>query len=407
MQAEHRCEQCGQLIPWGEQKCPTCGQDGRSLWSIPRNALLLLSFLVLIILFLATSFVVKAYRAKEREVAQEWYVSGERELAAGRPEAALEDFRSALVYTSNDSHIELRLAHTLAAAGHFPEARAYLLNLWEREPGNATVNLELARLAAHTGSTQQAVQYYHDAVYGQWAYDAAGNRRRARLELAEFLLSVGQKAEAQAELIALAAELPRDPVLETQVAEILLKSGEHEHAESLFRQALQLRPNDMQALEGMGEASFELGHYRDARRYLAHASREGALSPQSQRRLETAILILENDPLAPRLSNQERVRRTLLAFTQAMQRLSGCAAARGVSLEKDLQQSDLQKMYALASALQPKVRERILARDPDLMMKVTDLVYEIEKATERECGEPQGLDLALLLLSRQQEGGNP
>jgi len=40
------------------------------------------------------------------------------------------------------------------------------------------------------------------------------------------------------------------------------------------------------------------------------------------------------------------------------------------------------------------------------MMKVTDLAFEIEKATERECGEPQGLDLALLLLSRAQERGN-
>ena len=54
----------------------------------------------------------------------------------------------------------------------------------------------------------------------------------------------------------------------------------------------------------------------------------------------------------------------------------------------------------------PKVRERNLARDPDLLIKVTDMVFEIEKVTERECGEPQGVDLALLLLSRVQEGGN-
>jgi Flp pilus assembly protein TadD len=406
MQAERRCEQCGQLIPWGEQECPACSESGRFLWSIPRNALLLLSFLVLIFFFVLTSFAVKAYRAKEREVAQAWYVSGERALTAGRPEAALEDFRSALVYSQNDSHIELRLAHTLAAAGHFPEARAYLLNLWEREPGNGTVNLELARLAAHSGSEPQAVQYYHDAIYGQWDDNPAEHRRQARLELAEFLLSVGQRAQAQAELIALTAELPRDPALETQVGALLMKAGEYEHAESLFRQALRLRPNYTQALEAAGEASFETGHYSDARRYLARASREGALSTQSQSRLETATLVGESDPLAPRLSGQERMRRTLRAFTQSMERLSGCAAARGVSLENNQQQSDLQKMHALALALRPKLRERNLARDPDVLMEVTDLVFEIEKATERECGEPQGLDLALLLLSRAQERGN-
>jgi predicted Zn-dependent protease len=371
-----------------------------------RNELLLLSVLLLIILFSVTTFSVKTYRAKEHELAQQWYISGERELREDRAEAALEDFRSALVYSPSDSLIELQLAHALAAAGHLPEARAYLLGLWEREPGNGTVNLELARLAAHSGSVPEAVQYYHDAIYGQWGDDPAEHRRRAGLELAEFLLRVGQKAQARVELIALTADLPRDPALETQVAALLLKTGEYEHAAPLFRQALRLRPNYGPALDGAGEASFEMGNYRDARRYLTRAKREGALSTQSQSLLETATLILENDPLAPRLSAQERARRALRAFTQSMERLSGCATARGVSFENDQQQPDLQKMHALALALRPKVRERNLARDPDLLLKVTDMIFEIEKVTERACGEPQGLDFALLLLSRLQEGGN-
>jgi predicted Zn-dependent protease len=125
----------------------------------------------------------------------------------------------------------------------------------------------------------EAVQYYHDAIYGQWDEDPAEHRRRARLELAEFLLSVGQKAQAQAELIALIADLPGNPALETQVATLLLETGEYEHAAPLFRQALRLRPNYAPALEGAGEASFEMGNYRDARRYLARAKRVGALSP--------------------------------------------------------------------------------------------------------------------------------
>jgi predicted Zn-dependent protease len=300
----------------------------------------------------------------------------------------------------------LQLAHALAAAGHLPEARAYLLGLWGREPGNGTVNLELARLAADASLVPQAVQYYHDAVYGQWDDNPAEHRRRARLELAEFLLRVGHRAQAQAELIALAADLPGNPALETQVATLLVKTGEYEHAARLFRQALRLRPNYAPALEGAGEASFELGQYRDARRYLARGKRGGALSTQSQARLETATLILESDPLAPRLSGQERARRALRAFTQSMERLNGCAVARGVSFENGQQQSDLQKTHALALALQPKVRERNLAREPDLLLQVTDMVFEIERVTERACGEPQGVDLALLLLSRAQEGGS-
>jgi len=406
MQAERRCEQCGQIIPWGEQKCPACGDDERFRWSVSRNELLLLSVLVLIILFSITTFLVKTYRAKERELAQKWYVSGERELNAGHAEAALGDFRYALVYSRNDPLIELHLAHALSAAGHYHEARAYLLGLWASEPGNGTVNLELARLAAGSGSVAEAVQYYHDAIYGQWDANPTDHRRQSRLELAEFLLKVGQKAQAQAELIALAADLPPDPALQTQVATLLLKTGEYEHAAPLFRQALRLRPNYTPALEGAGETSFEMRNYPDARRYLARAKRLGPLSPQSQSLLETATLIQESDPLAPRLSGQERASRARRAFTQGMQRLNECAAAHGVSLDNNQQQSDFQKVHALASALQPKVRERNLTHDPDLLLKATDMAFEIEKVTERACGEPRGMDLALLLLSQVQEGGN-
>ena len=110
VQAEQRCEKCGQIIPWGERKCPACGEGEGFFWSVSRNELLLLSVLALILLFSGTTFLVKAYRAKERELAQHWYVLGERALAAGHGEAALEDFRSALVYSPDDSLIELQLA---------------------------------------------------------------------------------------------------------------------------------------------------------------------------------------------------------------------------------------------------------------------------------------------------------
>lgn len=394
------------MIPWGEQKCPACGENHRFFWSVSRNTLLLLSLLILIILFFITTFVVKAYRAKESMLGQKWYVAGERELSAGHAEAALEDFRSALVYSPDDAQIELHLAQALAASGHRSEAQTYLLSLWETEPGNGMVNLELARLAADSRSVADAIHYYYDAIYGQWDNNPGWHRRQARVELAEFLLGVGQKTQAQAELITLTADLPSDPTLATKAATLLLKTGENEHAVFLFRLALRLRPNYAEALEGIGEASFAMGNYRDARRYLTQAKRQGALSTYAQSLLETATLIPEIDPLAPRLREQERVRRALQAFAQSMNRLTGCAEARGISTGTREQQSDLQKVNVQALALQHRVNKRSLARDPDLLLKVMDMVFEIEKVTERACGEPQGADLALLLLSRVQEGGN-
>ena len=406
MEAERRCEKCGQMIPWGERKCPACGDDQRLLWSLSRNELLLASLAALIVLFIATTFLVTAYHAKEHSLAKQWYTSAERDLAAGHAEASIEDFRTALVYSRNDPQIEFRLAHALTVAGHLHEARAYLLALWEREPGSGAVNLELAQLAARSGSVQEAIQYYHDALYGQWDENPAEHRRIAGLDLAEFLIKFGQKAQAQAELIALTAGLPNDPALETRVGSLLMQTGEYEHAAPLFRQALRLDPNYLPALEGAGEASFEMRNYQATRRYLSRAKRLSALSPRSQQLLETATQIQQSDPQAPRLSASERAARALAAFNQGMARLSQCATARGVSFENGPQQSDLQQLHVQAAALQPKVNLRNLARDSDLLLKATDTAFDIEKATERACGEPQGLDLALLLLSRIQEGAN-
>jgi hypothetical protein len=146
--------------------------------------------------------------------------------------------------------------------------------------------------------------------------------------------------------------------------------------------------------------------YSSVRRYLARAKRLGALSPQSQQLLDTATLILESDPLAPRLRAQERASRARTAFNQSLERLNQCATARGISFDVGPQQSDVQQLHAQAAALQPQVNARNLARDSDLLLEVTDMAYQIEQVTERVCGEPQGLDLALLLLSRIQEGAN-
>ena len=161
----------------------------------------------------------------EKGFAQEWYTRGEQDLRAGRAEAALADFRTALSYSHDNAQYQLRLAQALMAAGHSrearTEARTYLLNLLEREPGNATVNLELARLAARDHAVPDALRFYHGAIYGEWNDDPVARRRAARLELVEFLLDAGQKDSARAELIALAADLPADPALQTKVGTLL------------------------------------------------------------------------------------------------------------------------------------------------------------------------------------------
>jgi transcriptional regulator GlxA family with amidase domain len=54
--------------------------------------------------------------------------------------------------------------------------------------------------------------------------------------------------------------------------------------------------------------------------------------------------------------------------------------------------------------MKPRVTEQGLRRDPDLVGKAMDLVFEIERQTSTTCGTPTGTDLALLLIGQLHEG---
>lgn len=164
MDPDCRCRKCGQVIPWGQVEWPLCGEHGSFLWKLRRETFLLLSLRTLIVLFAVTGFAARSFHAKEKFVAQDWFTRGENDLRAGHAEAAVEDLRTALVYSRDNPLYELRLAQALAAGGQLDQAWAYLVSLWEREPGSGIVNLELARLAVRTQSLADALRYFHGAI---------------------------------------------------------------------------------------------------------------------------------------------------------------------------------------------------------------------------------------------------
>jgi len=122
--------------------------------------------------------------------------------------------------------------------------------------------------------------------------------------------------------------------------------------------------------------------------------------------LETTRAVLNLNPFTRRLEQPERVRRAMQAFGLAIKRLEDCAARRGIDL-KATGGDPLQTLHAEAVTMQPQVRESAFRRDPALLFNIMDLVFEMEKTTAQDCGEPQGQDLALLLIAQQQEGGRP
>ncbi len=160
------------------------------------------------IAFAITGFAARLYHGRRAELARSWFDRGNAELKAGRAAAALSDFRTALIYAQHElppeqqqQVYELDLAEALAATNRPNEARSYLLDLWERAPGNSHINLELARLAARTGDEADAKRYYNGAIYGVWDESAEGifrSRMDTRLELYRYLTDRPEKTAAHA-----------------------------------------------------------------------------------------------------------------------------------------------------------------------------------------------------------------
>jgi tetratricopeptide (TPR) repeat protein len=418
-------------------------------------------FLALVVLIAAifctiTIFAARFYHAKQLQLGKMYFARGQAALAAGQPHGAIQDFRNALYYSHDDPQYRLRLAEALVAANRIPEAQSYLLTLWQDEPSNSTVNLQLARLAAKQDNTQAALRYYHGAIYGQWPETGSAARRlQTRLELIHYLLGLHDTTQADGELIALTSELPRNAAAHAQVGALFLETGDQERALQEFQHALRLDPRDASAALGAGQAAFDLAQYRSAERYLDRAARLFPHSPEAQDRLATTRLILALDPYQRGLNLRQRARRIAQSFAYAQKRLRQCAAGKGILLQSGLAppvhaastspapngsppvpapkapgglmakilgrvegspatppparaaaSQDAVQMQQLAQEMSQKnrdVRAYKLERDPQLADSVLQMVSQAESLSAQQCGSPTGADLALLLLSRQGE----
>jgi tetratricopeptide (TPR) repeat protein len=228
-------------------------------------------------------------------------------------------------------------------------------------------------------------------------------RRNARLELIGYLLGINAKAQAQSELIALAANLGDDPSLHQRIGDLFLQAQDYEHALAEYRFSLKSDHHNPAALAGAGLAAFDLGRYSLAQRYLQVAVAANPEDKQSVDLLNTTELVLQMDPFRRQISADQRNRIVIEAFAAAGDRLKSCTAAvnsTGSNSSETLEQSLVDSW----EKMKPTLNERDLRRDPDLAEKAMDLVFEIERQTKTACGAPTGTDLALLLISKLHEG---
>jgi tetratricopeptide (TPR) repeat protein len=366
-----------------------------------RPTMLAVFSVLAVVLSLGVTVLSRAHQAQRQAIGERWFNRGIADLNGKRFDAAVIDFRSALLYSPDEYAYQLNLAEALIGEGSVGQASAYLINLLAREPENGVVNLELARIAAQREETETAVRYYHNAVYAVWPSDQEGRRRAARLELIELLLRIHAKAQAQSELIALAENVGPDPALQQRIGDLFLRAEDYEHALRAYNVALKSDRHNAAVLAGAGYAAFELGRYPLAQRYLQAAVVANPKDSATAERLKTAQLVLHMDPFRRQMPVAERDQIVVEAFAAAGQRLKSCTLPAVTGAGTGKTQPSLSGEWA---RLKPRITEAGLRRNPDLAETAMDLVFRIERETSTVCGTPTGTDLALLLISRVHEG---
>jgi tetratricopeptide (TPR) repeat protein len=352
-----------------------------------------------VICFLAVTGLSRVYHAQRDFLGDRWFTRGVADLSAQHYDSAVTEFRAALLYSRDNYTYQLHLAEALIGLKRTAEASTYLVNLWDRQPEDGLVNLELARIAVEKGQTEPALRYYHNAIYATWPADQEAKRRDARLELIAFLLRMNARAQAESELIALAENLGDDASEQARVGDLFVRTLDYERAFAAYRLSLKADRHDREALAGAGLAAFELGRYPQAHRYLQSAVTADPQDKASADLLKTTDLVLQMDPFQREISMAQRNRIVVEAFAAAGERIKACGSQKDSAASTSAQPT-LAESWA---KMKPRVTERGLQRDPDLVESAMDLVFNIERQTSTTCGTPAGKDMALLLIAELHE----
>ena len=323
----------------------------------------------------------------------EWYQRGQRQLERGDVDNAIDSFRRASVRNRNEKRYVLALARALAYTHQYEAARSALLALRESAPEDAEVNLQLARLAADRQDVTEALRYYHNTLYAPWPADQTDARRRVRLELIDFLLTHDRPSPAVSELLALSTDLPDAAAAHVEVGQLFSKAGDSRRALEQFQRALRLAPGNGDALDGAGQAAFQLGDYVLAERYLRVVPNASGKVRETRDLVE---LVLSSDPLASRIRSAERRRRLIANFSYADQRLSACIEQRASATQPSADELALRQE---AQAFETHLKAPVVGEDDTLDVGV-DLIYRIEREVVQRCPSTL-LDRALVLIGQK------
>lgn len=273
-------------------------------------------------------FLARTERAEVSGEARRDYEAGSALLAEGRAADAIDKLRKAYTQDRSNREYALLLVAALVETGKLDEAGRLLAELLERNPNDGETSLAEARLLAREGEWENALAYYHRAIYGTWNSKAASPQTAVRLELVNILVQRGLQKDLLAEVLLLETEAAKDPQLLRRIAQLYLLAGSPARAETIYRALLE-EMDDPGLYSGLGDAELALGNYRAAEAAFQNAIRNGADRSRLEQRIQLAGSVAELDPTLRRLTSKEKFDRAVRVLQLALDALKQCGRGDG------------------------------------------------------------------------------
>src|SRR3954453_19367220 len=281
-------------------------------------------------MFALTGFCTSVYKHQRTSLGQKHYTGGRRLEGAGQLDAAIEEYRKALIFAPDDADYRISFASALIGAGRFEEAESHIEQLLQEDPTNGALNRMRAYLAERQKRIPAAIDYYQRAVYEYWPPDKLQERARARWELVSLLEKAGRREEAIGELMTLYANTSVTPSGKLDIGFALLRNGAISEANQVFREASKIAPKDARPHRGLGEAYLASGEFVTARHEFERAIRLDPQDKQAANSLALTNTIIDMDPELPGVSSAERYRRSLNLLKRIVSLLRQCSGGIGV-----------------------------------------------------------------------------
>ncbi|HLJ13417.1 MAG TPA: tetratricopeptide repeat protein [Bryobacteraceae bacterium] len=303
-----------------------------------------LVFVAIGALWVIDTFLARMEQSESTAQAARLFREGEDLARAGHNNESITRLRGALAISPDSQDYQLTLARVLIAADKLPDADAVLAGVLQRDSTDGEANLLMATALTKQGKLDNAKSYYHMAIYGHWATDAAANRVKARSELIDILVKENAKKELLSELLPLQDELPSNLATRKRLGQLFLMAGSPNRAADTFRQILRDDRHDPDAYAGLGEAEFANRNYRNAQIYLQIAARLKPSDLKLRAQLDLCEQVLALDPMQRGLNTAERLRRSTKLVAMARQAAAECGGTPDVvntNAEKDAVEANL------------------------------------------------------------------